>query len=462
MFRILTLCLAIGLAGGLTAAHTQTVPQSMAQIQLSYAPLVKQAAPAVVNIYAQRVVADRRNPFADDPFFGDLFRNFGQATPRVQNSLGSGVIVGADGLVVSNYHVVGQATEIRVVLNDRREFVAEVVLTDEESDLAVLQLQDARDLPALPLADSDTAEVGDLVLAIGNPFGVGQTVSSGIVSGLARSGIAVGSGRGYFLQTDAPINPGNSGGALVNMAGELVGVNTAIITRSGGSNGIGFAIPANLVAQVVAQARDGNARFQRPWAGVTAQAVDANLAEAFDQGIPAGVVLLDLHPDSPLAQAGLQRGDVILSVDGGEVNSPPEMMFRLAARGIGGQSVLSYRRGAAERTVTIDLIAPPETPARDTRQINGRTALSGLEVMRINPAVIAEFGLSPEAEGVLVTQARDLAGRVGLRPGDVLLAINGARVDSTEDVVRLSRAQTRTWVIDLIREGRQISLRFRL
>lgn len=461
MFRIVTLCFALTLAGPLPGA-AQNVPQSMAQIQLSYAPLVKQAAPAVVNIYAQRVVAERRNPFADDPFFGDLFRNFGQATPRVQNSLGSGVIVGADGLVVSNYHVVGQATEIRVVLSDRREFAAEVVLTDEESDLAVLQLQDARDLPALPLADSDGAQVGDLILAIGNPFGVGQTVSSGIVSGLARSGIAVGSGRGYFLQTDAPINPGNSGGALVNMAGELVGVNTAIITRSGGSNGIGFAIPANLVAQVVAQAREGRPRFQRPWAGVTAQAVDAALAEAFDQTIPAGVVLLDLHPDSPLAAAGLQRGDVVLSVDGGEVNSAPEMMFRLAARGIGAQAVLETRRGDQAREVTIDLIAPPETPPRDTRRIDGRAALSGLEVMRINPAVIAEFGLSPEAEGILVTQARDLAARAGLRPGDVLRAINGERVASPEDVVRLSRARTRAWVIELIREGRQLSLRFRL
>lgn len=461
LFRILTFCLSISIAA-LAPALAQTVPQSMAQIQLSYAPLVKQAAPAVVNIYAQRVVAERRNPFADDPFFGDLFRNFGQTTPRVQNSLGSGVIVGSDGLVVSNYHVVGQATEIRVVLSDRREFAADVVLTDEESDLAVLQLQDARDLPALSLANSDGAEVGDLVLAIGNPFGVGQTVSSGIISGLARSGIAVGSGRGYFLQTDAPINPGNSGGALVNMAGELVGVNTAIITRSGGSNGIGFAIPANLVAQVVSQARDGRDRFQRPWAGVTAQAMDAALADAFDQTIPAGVVLLELHPDSPLANAGLQRGDVILSVDGGEVNSAPEMMFRLAAKGIGGQSVLETRRGADSREVTIDLIAPPESPERQTRRIDGRSALAGLEVMRINPAVIAEFGLSPDADGILVTQAQDLAGRVGLRPGDVLLAINGEPVQSTAEVARLSRGQTRAWIIELIREGRQLSLRFRL
>lgn len=462
MFRLLSFAIALHLSGALQAVAQPVVPDNAAQIQLSFAPVVKQTAPAVVNIYAQRVVAERSNPFADDPFFGDLFRNFGQTTPRMQNSLGSGVIVGSEGLVVSNFHVVGQATEIRVVLNDRREYAAEVVLTDEESDLAVLQLSAARDLPALPLADSDKAEVGDLVLAIGNPFGVGQTVSSGIVSGLARSGIAVGSGRGYFLQTDAPINPGNSGGALVNMNGELVGVNTAIITRSGGSNGIGFAIPANLVAQVVAQARDGRSRFLRPWVGVRAQAVDAALAEAFDQTIPEGVVLLDLRPDSPLALAGLQRGDIVLSVDGGAVNSAPEMMFRLAARGIGAQSVLRLRRGDQEREVTIDLIAPPELPARETRQIGGRTALSGLEVMRINPAVIAEFGLAPDADGILVTQARDFAARVGLRPGDVLRAINGERVQTPDDVVRLSRAQIRNWEIDLVRDGRQLSLRFRL
>jgi Do/DeqQ family serine protease len=457
----MSLCLVLH-ALTLSAAQSQTVPETLAQIQLSFAPLVKHAAPAVVNIYAQRVVADRSTPFSADPFFGDLFRNFGPAPSRVQNALGSGVIVGSDGLVVSNYHVVGQATEIRVVLNDRREFAAEVVLTDEDSDLAVLQLKGARDLPALSFANSDKVEVGDLVLAIGNPFGVGQTVSSGIVSGLARSGIAVGSGRGYFLQTDAPINPGNSGGALVNMAGQLVGVNTAIITRSGGSNGIGFAIPANLVSQVVSQARDGYTQFQRPWAGITAQSVDAALAEVFEQSTPEGVALLDLHPDSPFADAGLQRGDVVLSVDGGEVNSTPEMMFRLAARGIGETAVLRTRRGTQERDVTIDLIAPPEEPARETRQIDGRSALSGLEVMRVNPAVIAEFGLPPDAEGILVTQVRDLAARVGLRPGDQILAINGEPVRTTDDVVRLSRSQTRTWVIELLRDGRQVSLRFRL
>ncbi|MCC5956360.1 MAG: trypsin-like peptidase domain-containing protein [Natronohydrobacter sp.] len=444
------------------AAMAETVPASQTQIQLSFAPVVRQAAPAVVNIYAQRVIAQRSSPFADDPFFGDLFRNFGQVTPRVQNSLGSGVILSDDGIVVSNFHVVGNATEIRVVLNDRREYDADIMLTDEESDLAVLKLRNARDLPVLEFADSDAVEVGELVLAIGNPFGVGQTVSSGIISGLARSGIAVGSGRGYFIQTDAPINPGNSGGALVDMQGRLVGVNTAIITRSGASHGIGFAIPANLVAQVVAQAREGRTRFQRPWAGVTAQAVDASLAEAFDQRIPEGVILLEIHPDSPLAQAGLLRGDVVLTVDGAAVNSGPEMMFRLAARGLGAEADLTFRRGDDLLDATIALIAPPDIPDRSERTITQASALRGLSVVRINPAVIAEYNLSPDASGVLVMELREIAARTGLREGDILIAINGTAVTSTDDVVKLAAEPVRNWQIEALRDGRRVTLRFRV
>lgn len=460
--RFLSLALFCAAITFCPAASAETVPASQTQIQLSFAPVVRETAPAVVNIYAQRVVAQRSSPFADDPFFGDLFRNFGQVTPRVQNSLGSGVILSEDGIVVSNFHVVGNATEIRVVLNDRREYDADIMLTDEESDLAVLKLRNARDLPVLEFADSDAVEVGELVLAIGNPFGVGQTVSSGIISGLARSGIAVGSGRGYFIQTDAPINPGNSGGALVDMQGRLVGVNTAIITRSGASHGIGFAIPANLVAQVVDQAREGRSRFQRPWAGVTAQAVDASIAEAFEQRIPEGVILLDIHPDSPLAQAGLQRGDVVLSVDGAPVNSGPEMMFRLAARGLGAEADLTFRRADALQDATIALIAPPDIPDRSERTIIQTSALRGLSVVRINPAVTAEYNLSPDAKGILVIELRDIAARTGLRVGDILVAINGTAVNSTDDVVKLAAEPVRNWQIEALRDGRRVTLRFRV
>ena len=456
---LIALCAALAWSGPMQA---ETVPNSLTEVQLSFAPVVREAAPAVVNIYAQRIVAQRSSPFADDPFFGDLFRNFGQVTPRVQNALGSGVILSDDGIVVSNFHVVGNATEIRVVMNDRREYDADIILTDEESDLAVLKLRGASDLPSLEFADSDAVEVGELVLAIGNPFGVGQTVSSGIISGLARSGIAVGSGRGYFIQTDAPINPGNSGGALVDMQGRLVGVNTAIISRSGASHGIGFAIPANLVAAVVEQARDGRATFARPWAGVTAQAVDAALADAFDQAVPEGVIVLEMHPDSPLAKAGLLRGDVVLSVDGEEVNSAPEMMFRLSVRGLGAQSDLTYRRGEDVRTTQIDLIAAPDTPDRQARHVEGRSALRGLSVVRVNPAVISEYNLAPEVEGIMVAGLEDFAARTGLRRGDIILTMNGAEVASTDDVVRLAQEQTRNWRIEVLRDGRRVALRFRL
>lgn len=442
-------------------ALTQAVPDSRAEISLSFAPVVRDAVPGVVSIYARRVVETRANPFFDDPLFGQLFGDFGRTVPRVQNALGSGVIVSSDGIVVSNYHVVGGASDIRVVLGDRREFSADLILSDAESDLAVLRLRGAEGLPALILADSDQLQVGDLVLAIGNPFGVGQTVSSGIVSALARSGIAVGSGRGYFIQTDAAINPGNSGGALVDLAGRLVGINTAILTRTGGSHGIGFAIPANLVAQVVAQARDGNARFIRPWAGMSGQAVDAGLADAFGLSLPQGVVITDLHPLSPLAEAGLQSGDVVLSIDGEPVNSPPEMMFRLSARGIGGEARLEYLRGERRDEAAIALIAPPEQPARERLQVRA-SALRGLVAENINPAVIAEFNLPPGATGVIVTEAEDIAWRAGLRVGDILLAINRQPVRSTADLERALRDAGRNWEVEILRDGRRNWLRFRL
>ncbi|MGH6821603.1 MAG: trypsin-like peptidase domain-containing protein, partial [Methylocella sp.] len=247
--RFLTGLLAVLLALSPAAVPAKTVvPDSAAVIKLSFAPVVKTAAPAVVNVYAKRVVAQRDTGLLADPFFRRFFGNdgsFGGKRERVQNSLGSGVIVDPAGLIVTNNHVIAGGTNIRVVLADKREFAAKVLLTDERTDLAVLKIDASNEaLPALPLGDSDSLEVGDLVLAIGNPFGVGQTVTNGIVSALARTQVGI-SDYQFFIQTDAAINPGNSGGALVNMAGELVGINTAIFSRSGGSIGIGFAIPVN-------------------------------------------------------------------------------------------------------------------------------------------------------------------------------------------------------------------------
>jgi len=300
------------------------VPQSREQVMLSFAPVVRQVAPAVVNIYTKRVVSERRgfSPLFNDPlfkrFFGEDF-GFGMPRERVQNSLGSGVIVAPDGLIVTNYHVIKGAAEIRVVLADRREFAAELVLEDKQTDLSVLRIDPQGEaLPVIELKDSDSIEVGDLVLAIGNPFGVGQTVTSGIVSALARTQAGI-SDYSFFIQTDAAINPGNSGGALVTLDGRLIGINTAIFSRSGGSIGIGFAIPANMVRTVVASAAGGNA-LVRPWTGLIGQTVNSDLAEAFGLTRPGGVIVSKVHPNGPAARAGLRKGDVITSVDGQTVD----------------------------------------------------------------------------------------------------------------------------------------------
>ena len=444
--------------------HSETaVPQSQPQIALSFAPVVKQTAPTVVNIFTTKMGERRSNPFADDPFFGQFFQDMpGTGTPEAQSALGSGVIVSPDGIVLSNYHVIEGATEIRVVLNDRREYPATVMLADADSDLVVLRLEGASDLPALAFDDSEALQVGDLVLAIGNPFGVGQTVSSGIVSGLARSALQVGNGRGYYVQTDAPINPGNSGGALVDMAGHLVGINTAILTQDGGSNGIGFAIPANLAAAVVAQAKAGADHFTRPWAGVLAQPVDAATANALGLAMPQGVLLSDLHPQSPFGLAGLGSGDVVLTVGGQEVNTPQEMNYRLAILGVGASAPVTYHHDGEADSTTLTLITAPDDPPREAVTIRDDVVLRGLSVSRINPAVISELGLPLSANGVVVTDATDYAARAGLAAGDIITAINGTDITSPADVTTAAQDQTRRWEVDILRQGQPMRLRFRI
>ena len=438
------------------------VPESQTEISLSFAPLVKEAAPAVVNIFANRVVQQSESPFRGNPMFEDLFRGFGTSRPRVQNSLGSGVILSDDGIVVSNYHVVGMATEIRVVLTDRREFEAKILLADQDSDLAILKINADTPLPHLNLRDSDDVEVGELALAIGNPFGIGQTVTSGIVSGLARSGTATGNARGYYLQTDAAINPGNSGGALIDVNGRLIGINTSILTRSGGSNGVGFAIPANLVARYVEQARAGNDSFTQAWAGIFGQAVDYSLAEGFGLSVPEGVVISSMHPASPFAQAGLGLGDIVLSVDGQSVNTPPEMLFRMSVRSVGESITVDYLSGGEVKQAEVALIEAPDAPPRDVRVVADGT-LAGLAVANINPAVQSELKLPTAlSEGVVVTEVSGPLARVGLRAGDVLLAINGDEIKTTADVEAASGARSRSWRIDGVRGGQRFSYRFRI
>jgi Do/DeqQ family serine protease len=466
IYLILTLALALtfGLVLLLAPANAPVraeVPTSQPQITLSFAPVVKATAPSVVNIFTT-TVPQRQSPFTQDPFFQQFFQGIGRSTPEEQNALGSGVIVSSDGIILSNNHVVDGATEIRVVLNDRREYPAEVMLADPDVDLAVLKLKGAHDLPALKFDDSDALQVGDLVLAIGNPFGVGQTVSSGIISGLARSALQVGNGKGYYVQTDAPINPGNSGGALVDMAGGLIGLNTAILTQGGGSEGIGFAIPSNLAAAFVKQAEAGAKRFAKPWAGITAQDVDAASADSLGLPQPEGVLVADLDPASPFATAGLATGDVILTLSGAPVNTPQEMNYRLAILGAGGKAPVTWLHAGAQKSAEVALIPPPDDPPRQTLTINDNVLLRGATLSRINPAVRAEMDLPADAEGVVVVDAQDYAAQVGLQPGDILQAINNTAIAIPQDALKATRQRISLWQFDLIRQGQHLRLRFRI
>ena len=438
-----------------------TVPQSEIEIKLSFVPLVKQAAPAVVNIYAQRIIEERRSPFSRDPFFRDFFRNFGQLQPRVQNSLGSGVILSADGYVVSNYHVVGGATDIRVVLHDGREISGDVILADEDSDLAVLKINTDEILPHLDLRKSDTVEVGELVLAIGNPFGVGQTVTNGIISGLARTGIASGSAKGYFLQTDAPINPGNSGGALIDISGSLVGVNTSILSRSGGSNGIGFAIPADLVGQFLVQAKAGRSSFIRPWAGMRGQPITFEMAASLNLPAMSGMIISELHELSPFSKVGIGVGDIITKVDGLDINNPAEMLYRMSVVGIGTAVDVSYLSQGILKSSKIDLVEMPNWEAKQVT-LGPEFIFMDLHISELTPEFQSKFGLSFSSDGLIVLDPGRIASRLGLRRGDLLREVNRKPVDTIEDAISAISSIKSSGSITIIRSGRRVSLRFRL
>jgi len=439
-------------------AQAQNVPGNRAQISMSFAPVVKQVTPAVVSIYAGRIVNTRVSPFANDPFFQQFFGDeggFGVPRRRMESALGSGVIVKSDGWIVTNRHVVAEADEIKVVLADKREYPAEVKLVDTRSDLAVLKIN-ATALPTVPLGNSDTIEVGDLVLAIGNPFGVGQTVTSGIVSATARTAVGI-TDYGYFIQTDAAINPGNSGGALVDMTGQLVGINTAIYSRSGGSLGIGFAIPVNLVRTVIEAGATGQAP-RRPWLGLTVQALTADLAESLGLDRPAGVIVKSIHPQSPVYIAGLRTGDVIVRVNDHVVNAEEELKFRVATATLGSEIQLEYIRDGKLGQLSCKLQTAPDFPPRNPAIIKGRNPFAGAQMANINPAVAEEMDLPPDTNtGVVVLRVsgRSPAGAVGLQAGDIILAINRVEVTSVEVLQNLLNQSQGRWQLRL-RRGDQI------
>ncbi len=421
----------------------RVVPQSKEQLVYSFGPVVRAVAPAVVNIYTKKTVKveARRSPFFDDPFFKRFFgEGFGGSAPqeRIQRSLGSGVIVGESGVIVTSEHVIGEADQITVVLNDRREFEATVVLADKSTDLAVLKIETKDDkLPYLEFLDSDGLEVGDVVLAIGNPFGVGQTVTSGIVSALARTNVGV-SDYQFFIQTDAAINPGNSGGALVTLDGKLAGINTAIYSRSGGSIGIGFAIPSNMANSVVVAAlSDG--KILRPWVGASGQEMTADIAEVMGQTRPVGVLVNQLYPGGPADKAGIRVGDIIMSVDGNEVYSIEGLRFRLRLGKGGVKNAVPIRllRDGKEKIVQLKLVAAPEVPPRNVAVVEDDNFFKGVKIGNMSPAFAEELKLDAFLSGVVVLELdrRSIPARYGLlRPGDIVVEVNGIAIKTVAEM----------------------------
>ncbi len=455
-----------GGGNGGVAGLSGEVPTGRTQIMMSFAPVVKRTAPAVVNIFTKTVVQERPlAPFLDDPvfrrFFGDG-QSLGVPRERVQNSLGSGVIVSADGLIVTNHHVIKGADQITVVLSDRREFEAKVVTDDPRVDLAMLRIAvGVERLPFLQLRDSDEVEVGDLVLAIGNPFGVGQTVTSGIVSAVARTAVGV-SDYSFFIQTDAAINPGNSGGPLVTLDGRVVGINAAIYSQSGGSIGIGFAIPANMVRAVLAAVTSGG-KPVRPWLGLSGQAVTAELAASLGLVRPAGVLIKSVDPRSPAARSGLKIGDVVISVNGHAVDDPEALSFRAATEPVGSHVTLNVTRRGVERTVEFVLIAPPEDPPRQVTTLSGHNPLAGATVANLSPAYAEEIDFTGPPQGVVIADVAQgsPAGRVGFQPGDVLLRVDDRDIGEVRDLRTALAAGNGQWRIRLRRDDQVIDTTLR-
>jgi serine protease Do len=445
----------------LKALPSASVPQSLMQVQMSFAPVVKRVAPAVVNVYARSVVQQQVNPLFNDPVFQRFFGVSPEMRQRVQQSLGSGVIVRPDGTILTNNHVVQGGQNIVVVLSDKREFKAKVVLADPRTDLAVLKIDvKGEKLPTIAFGDSDRLSVGDLVLAIGDPFGVGQTVTMGIVSALARTGVGA-SDYQFFIQTDAAVNPGNSGGALVTTDGKLAGINTAIVSRTGEYAGIGFAIPANLVRRVLESSSTGGTKL--PWIGANGQAVTPSIASSIGLSRPGGVLLKSVFGAGPAGKAGLKTGDVILSVDGAPVDDMQSLNYRIATHKPGDVVKLHIYSDGKPRDVSATLILPPEDPPRQTTAVTGRSPMTGAKIENLSPATADDFQMDDNAQGVVIvsTTAGTPSEGYGFRRGDIVASVNGTEIKRVGDLTRALDAAQGQWSMVVIRDGRQMQLSVR-
>jgi Do/DeqQ family serine protease len=458
LFIMFCMCMAMCVSS--THAQEMRVPISTQEISLSFAPVVKQTAPSVVNIYTSRKVnvASGFSPLFNDPFFSQFFGQRFDNVPqeREVHSLGSGVIVDGSGLVITSLHVVKDMSDIRVSLSDRREFEAQLVVADSAADLALLQLKGVTTpLSSITIVDADTLLVGDLVLAIGNPFGVGQTVTSGIISGLSRSAAGV-NDYDFFIQTDAAINPGNSGGALVNMRGELVGINTAIYSKSGGSMGIGFAVPSNMVTALLHnRGKDGT--VVRLWLGAEYSEVTPQVAKSLGLERISGVLVEDVVKGSPAEKAGIESGDVITAFDGKAVESVAALRFRVGTATAAAPAIITYLRKGKEYTVAVTLTPPPANPAGQTRVLRGKHALQGMTVGALTPHINATYHLPKTLKGVAILALPE--GVISyMRAGDIITQCNGQAIATVEGLEKALLASPRKLTLQFIRDGHRMQL----
>ncbi|MGQ0486168.1 MAG: trypsin-like peptidase domain-containing protein [Hyphomicrobiales bacterium] len=428
----------------------------------SFAPLIEKTAPAVVNIYARKIVQTRSaTRFLDGSAFWRLFRDtllFGYGRDRIENSLGSGVIVRPDGVIVTNTHVVENADGIFVALVDSRAYAAEVLLSDKRTDLTVLRIAAGEPLPFIEFADSDRLKVGDPVIAIGNPFGLGQTVTSGIVSAVARTSFGIGDFR-FFIQTDAAINPGNSGGAQITMEGKLSGINTAIFTTSGGSQGLGFAIPSNMVRIVVESAVQGKP-LVRPWIGVSGRSLSPLTAAMLGLASTRGVLVTETYEGGPGQIAGLRFGDVILTVDDFPVDDPQALRYRIATQQAGGSVLLQVMRQGRRTELAVTLLPPPGVPPRNETRLPPLNPLRGAKVASLSPAFAEELSLDSGLSGVVVLEVgrASAAGRLGLEAGDIIRGLDGRAIRTVEDVLAYRIRPFKPWTFAITRAGREIAI----
>ena len=434
-------------------------PDTYSGLKMSYAEAISRVAPAVVNIFTEKVVAPRGAPFFQEPFFEQFFgHQMGRARGRVERSLGSGIIVSPYGDIVTNLHVIKGATGVRVTFHDGREVPVEFVSADESQDIAVLRMQlpKGEKVSHVRFADSDITQVGDVVLAIGNPYGFGQSVSLGIVSGLGRNGIG-NNPYANFIQTDAAINPGNSGGALIDTTGRVIGLNTAIFSRSGGSQGIGFAVPAKLV-QAILKSVWTTGDIKRIWLGVTGQNLTNEMAFHLGLDKPSGVLIKSILPNSPAEKADVRIGDVLLEVNGLPVMHMESLSARVAVQGTEKPVPFTlWREGKAVMAKVLLSTLPARKEADRWTVSNRGGPFTGYTVEQLSPSLSDEVGLPLESEGVAVIQLPSETHNgfwsLNLRKGDVIESVNGERVRTLEDFKRLVTKATRRWQVVYKRGG---------